>query len=78
MVVSVVEAKPVCCKPQAGVNVCISMGERRGFGISVPLSTRASPIYFFRAEGLSVSPKLIQLIGSSSTWVHEIMSQILS
>ena len=44
MVLITVEAVPAGSKPPAAVGVRISTGERRGFGVAAPLSTRASSL----------------------------------
>ena len=60
MTLSVVETEPVCSKPPEGIGLRISRGERRRFSTSVPLSTRASSMFFSVAsEGLAESPKLV-------------------
>ena len=46
MALSVVEARPACSKLLVVVDIRFSMGERCGFGISAPWSTRASPLRF--------------------------------
>ena len=51
MVLSVVEAEPMCSKPPAGVSTRISTGERRGFDASALLSIRASSPHIVKAEG---------------------------
>ena len=53
--------------PPAGVDLRISTGERHGFGALTPLVARASSLHtVLRAEASTVSPKLVQPIGSSS------------
>ena len=53
----------------------ISTNERRGFGASVPSLTRASPLLSTEAEGSvsSLLPKLVRLIGLSSTRADEML-----
>ena len=79
MVLSAIDAEPVFSRPPASVGVRISTGERRGFGPSVPSSTRAS-LHYARSEGSvnSSSPKLVQLIGSSLTRADEKSLNFLS
>ena len=59
-------AVPVAGEPPAVVVVCISPGERHGFGASAPSSTGASSLYIIeRARGsVESSSKLARRIGS--------------
>ena len=42
----------MCSKPPVvGVSIRTSTGERRGFGASAPLSTRALSLHFVKAVG---------------------------
>ena len=60
-------------KPAAAVGVRISTGERHGFDASAPLSTRTSQVYFPGAkEGSAIMPKLVKLVGPSSTLAEEL------
>ena len=55
MIISVVEAVPTSSKPPAADDVMrTSMGRRCGFGASVPLLTRASPMPFSGARGSAI------------------------
>ena len=45
-----IEADPACIKPSVGINLCIFMRERHGFGASTPWLIRASSLYLVRAE----------------------------
>ena len=72
VVLSVVEAEPACSKRLVVVDVAISTGERRGFGASAPLLTRASAKFLSGAQGSVVSPELVQPFGSTSTRADEI------
>ena len=66
---SVVEDEPVCSRPPACISMRISTGERRGFCISAPSSTRASLMYSVRAEGsVNPSPKLVELSRADETF----------
>ena len=58
MALIVVEVVPASSKPPAGVDVCISPGERHGFGASVPLSTKAPSLHIGRAGGSMESSSL--------------------
>ena len=62
MILVAVEALPAKSKSPAAVSVCISTGERHGFGAAAPLSTKTS----FRRGRAGVSafmPKLVKLVG---------------
>ena len=50
----------------------IVTGDRHGCGTSGLLLTRVSPIHVYRAKGSAESPKLVRLIGSSSTRTDEL------
>ena len=43
----VIEAKPARSKPLAGVSMCISTGERRGFGASAGLVDQSVFVAFY-------------------------------
>ena len=49
-----------------------SMGGRCGFGVLASLLTRASPSHFSGAGGSGNMPKLVKLVGPSSTLVEEL------
>ena len=79
MVIVAVEALPVGGKPPAAVSVCISTGERHGFGAAVPLFTRALYLEQGKAGGpVKSSPKLIRHIWSGSTWFAEELSPLIA
>ena len=44
-----------------------SMGGRYGFDALAPLLTRALPMHFSGARGSAIMPKLIKLVGPSTT-----------
>ena len=62
MVLIAVEAVPAGSKPPAAVGVLIPTGNRHGFGASMPLSCRASPVDFSEAGGSTIVPKLVKLV----------------
>ena len=66
MILIAVEAVPAGSEPPMVVVVCISPGERHGFGASAPSSTGASSLQVMRRAGGSVesSPKLARRNGS--------------
>ena len=73
MVLNDVEAVPASSKPPvADVSMCTFTSERCSLGASVLLFTRASPMPFSEAKGSDVMPKLVKLVGSSSTQAGEI------
>ena len=55
--------------PAADDSMRTSTGRRCGFGASVPLLTRASPILFLGAikRSSAIMPKLVKLVGPTST-----------
>ena len=70
MVLVAVEAVPAGSKPPATISVCISKGERHGFGAAALLSAKASSL-----QGRSaVLPKLVKLVGPISTFLAEELS----
>ena len=48
------------------------VGGRYGFGALAPLLTRASPMHFSGAGSLAIVPKLVKLVGPSSTLEQEL------
>ena len=71
MVLIAVAAVSVGSKPPAAVGVRISTGERHSFSASPPLSTRASSLNIQRAGDSAIMPKLVKLVGPSSTLAEE-------
>ena len=70
-----VAAMPVGSKALASdVSMRTFTGERSSFDASALLSTRASPVHFSGAKkrGSAIMPKLVKLVGSSSTLVEEL------
>ena len=67
MVLIAVEAVPAGSRPAAAVRVCISTGERRGFGKSALLSTMASFLKGRAGGSVEASSKLVRPIGLGST-----------
>ena len=73
MFLRVVQAEPACWKPRAtNVNMHIFRGERCGLGAPAPSLTRALLISFSGAKGSAILPKLVKLVGSSSTQADKI------
>ena len=70
---------PVGSKPPAAVVVRISKGERHELGAAAPLPTKASSPEQGRAEGpMESSLKLVEHIGSGSTWFAEQLSPCIA
>ena len=74
MVLVGVKAMPADGKPSAAVAVRISTGEKRGFGASVPLSTRASSIDYSGVGDSAIMMKLIKLVAPISTLLEKDLS----
>ena len=75
MVLIAVEAVPAGRSPPVAVGVRISSRKRNGFGASAPLSATASSLQR-RAGGSAIMPKLVKLVGPSSTLLAEGLSPL--
>ena len=65
-------------KATAVVSVCVSTGERHGFGIVAPSSTSASSLEQGKAGGpMEPSPKLVRRIGLVSTCAERLYPLII-
>ena len=73
IVLITVEPVPAGGRPPAAVSVGISTGERRSFGASAPLSTRAASLRE-SVRGLAFMPKLVDLVGPAPTLFAEQLS----
>ena len=80
MVFVAVEVLPVGSKSPAAVFVRTSKGGRHALGAAAPLlSTRASSLEQGSAGGpVQSSPKLVEHIGSGSTWLAEQLSPCIA
>ena len=68
MVFSNMEAMPASSKPPAADDsMRTSTGRRCGFGASAPSLTRAPSMNFLGARCSNILPKLVKLVGFSST-----------
>ena len=68
---------PAESKPPVAVSVRISTGERRSFGATAPLSTRASSLKR-RAGGSAVMPKQVELVEPLPTFLAEELSPFIT
>ena len=73
VVLVAVEAMAAGSKPPATVGERISKGERHDFGAAAPFSTKMSSLQG-REGGSAFTPKLVEHIGSGSTWFAEKLS----
>ena len=79
MVLSVIEAVSANSKlPAVDSSMRTSTGERCGFGASAPSLTRASSMPFSGTRGSAILPKLVELVGSSSTRADEVSPYLSS
>ena len=73
MVLTTIEAVRAGSKPPAADDsIRTPMGGICGFGASAPLLIRAAPMHFSTAEGSAIMPKLVKLVGPSSTFAEEL------
>ena len=73
IVLIAVEAIPAGSKPSAADDsMRTSIVGRCGFDASATLLTRASPMHFLEARGSAFMPKLVKLIGPSSTLAEKL------
>ena len=78
MVLIAVKAVPAGSRPQAADDsMRTSTGERCGFGASAPSLTKELKMHFSGARGgWAILPKLVKLVGPSSTLLAEELSPI--
>ena len=73
MVFNAVEAVPAGSElPAADNSMRTSIGERYGFDALAPLLIRALPMHFSGARGSVIMPKLVKLVGPSTTLEIEV------
>ena len=73
MVLNAVEAVPAGSElPAADNSMRTSMGGRYGVDALAPLLTRALPMHFSGARGSAIIPKLVKLVGLSTTLEIEV------
>ena len=73
MVFNAVKAVPAGSElPAAKNSIRTSIGGRYGFDALAPLLTRALPMHFSGARGSAIMPKLVKLVGPSTTLKIEV------
>ena len=73
MVFNPVKAMPAGSElPAADNSIRTSMGGRYGFDALAPLLTGALPMHFSGARGSAIMPKLVKLVGPSTTLKIEV------
>ena len=75
MVLNAVEAVPAGSElPAADNSMRTSIGRRYGVYALAPLLTRALPMHFSGARGSAIIPKLVKLVGPSTTLEIEVFT----